>query len=60
MSVLISKINKTIEIIRKVTKEDYPIGIILGTGLGGLAKEIEIQHEIEHGLSSPIERHANC
>ncbi len=48
MSVLISKINETIEAIRKVTKEDYPIGIILGTGLGGLAKEIDIQHEIEY------------
>lgn len=48
MSVLISKINETIKVIKKVTKENYPIGIILGTGLGGLAKEIDIQHEIEY------------
>lgn len=48
MSELISKINETIEVIRKVANEDYPIGIILGTGLGGLAKEIDIQHEIEY------------
>ena len=48
MSELISKINETLEVIRKITTEEYPFGIILGTGLGGLAKDIDIQHEIEY------------
>jgi purine-nucleoside phosphorylase len=48
MSDLISKINETISVIRKFTEEKYPVGIILGTGLGGLVKEIEIKHEIEY------------
>ncbi len=48
MSELISKINETLEVIKKITTEEYPFGIILGTGLGGLTKDIEIQHEIEY------------
>lgn len=48
MSELISKINETLEVIRKITSEEYPYGIILGTGLGGLTKEIKIDHEIEY------------
>jgi len=48
MSQLISNINETLEVIRKHTSEDYPIGIILGTGLGGLVKEININHQIEY------------
>ncbi len=48
MNNLISKINETIEVIRKKTTGTYSIGIILGTGLGGLVKEIEIDHEIEY------------
>ena len=48
MSELISKINETIEVIRKKIKDDYPIGIILGTGLGGLVKEIKIEHEFDY------------
>ncbi|MCH8032649.1 MAG: purine-nucleoside phosphorylase [Bacteroidetes bacterium] len=48
MSELISKINETLEVIKKITTEEYPFGIILGTGLGGLTKEIDIQHEIEY------------
>ena len=48
MSELISNINETLEVIRKFTAEKYPIGIILGTGLGGLVKEIKIQHEIKY------------
>jgi len=49
MSELISKINETLEVIRKSTTEDYPFGIVLGTGLGGLVKEIDIKHEIDYG-----------
>jgi purine-nucleoside phosphorylase len=48
MSKLISKINDSLEVIKKITTEEYPFGIILGTGLGGLAKDINVQHEIEY------------
>jgi purine-nucleoside phosphorylase len=48
MSQLISNINETLDVIRKHTTEKYPIGIILGTGLGGLVKEIEVKHEINY------------
>ena len=48
MSELKNKLNETLEVIHNVTKENYPIGIILGTGLGGLVKEIEITHEISY------------
>lgn len=48
MSELISKINETLEVIKKITTEEYPFGIILGTGLGSLTKDIDIQHEIEY------------
>jgi purine-nucleoside phosphorylase len=48
MSELIKKINESIEIIKSKSDEIFPIGIILGTGLGGLVKEIEILHEIDY------------
>ena len=48
MSDLKTKIDETLSVIRKHTKEEYPIGIILGTGLGGLVNEIEIIHEIDY------------
>ena len=48
MSKLISNINETLEVIRKHMKENYPIGIILGTGLGGLVKEIDVKHQINY------------
>jgi purine-nucleoside phosphorylase len=48
MNTLTSQINETLEVIRKETKEKYPVGIILGTGLGGLVKEIKIEHEIDY------------
>jgi purine-nucleoside phosphorylase len=48
MSELISKINETLSVIRNYTVENYPIGIILGTGLGGLVKEIDVKHEIDY------------
>lgn len=49
MSNLMEKINETLEVIRQNVKDDYEIGIILGTGLGGLVKEISIDHEIDYG-----------
>ena len=48
MSELISKINDTLSVIKKFTKDKYPVGIILGTGLGGLVNEIDIEQEIEY------------
>ena len=48
MSELIDKVNQTLGVIRKITKENFPVGIILGTGLGGLVKEIKISHEINY------------
>jgi purine-nucleoside phosphorylase len=50
MDNLIPKIQETLEEVRKVTKEDYPVGIILGTGLGGLVKEIKIEHQLDYSL----------
>lgn len=49
MSTLTDKIKETLSVIRKKTNDDYPVGIILGTGLGGLVKEINIEHQIDYG-----------
>lgn len=48
MSELIKKINETLEVIRKKTRLNYEVGIILGTGLGGLVKDIDVEHEIDY------------
>lgn len=48
MNNLIEKINDSIKFIRTKTEKEYQVGIILGTGLGGLVKEIEIEHEIDY------------
>lgn len=48
MENLLDKIQETLQVIRKVTNDNYPIGIILGTGLGGLVKEINVEHEIDY------------
>lgn len=48
MSTLKQKIEETLSVIRAYTKDEYPIGIILGTGLGGLVKEIKIYHQIDY------------
>lgn len=63
MSDLKKKIEETLTVIRKTTKENYPIGIILGTGLGGLVKEIKVEHQIEYSALpyfplSTVESHA--
>lgn len=62
MSELLNKINDTLEVIKKYTSDKYPVGIILGTGLGGLVKEINIEHEIDyadlpHFSLSTVESH---
>ncbi len=48
MSGLMQMIEQTLEVIRKQTTEDYEVGIVLGTGLGGLVKEIAIEHELDY------------
>jgi len=48
MENLLKKIEETLSVIKKHTKDNYPVGIILGTGLGGLVKEINIEHEIDY------------
>ena len=48
MSQLISNINETLEVIKKHTSESYPVGIILGTGLGGLVTDIDIKQQIKY------------
>lgn len=49
MSPLRRQIEEAVRVIRKKTKSNPPVGIILGTGLGGLAKEIEREVEIDYG-----------
>ena len=48
MTDLLGKINETLEVIRQNTNDTYGVGIILGTGLGGLVKEIDIDVEIDY------------
>ena len=48
MSSLLAKINETLAVIRNYTSNNYEIGIILGTGLGGLVREISVEHEIDY------------
>lgn len=48
MKPLIEKINETLQVVRQYTKDEYPIGIILGTGLGGLINEVKIETSIEY------------
>jgi len=48
MSSLTDMINETLKIIREKTSKNYEVGIILGTGLGGLVKDIQVEHQIEY------------
>ncbi|MFC2083478.1 purine-nucleoside phosphorylase [Bacteroidota bacterium] len=48
MSKLLEQIDETLKVIREHTDKNYKIGIILGTGLGGLVKDINIDVEIEY------------
>ncbi len=43
---MLQKIKKSAEFLQKQTTYSPEVGIILGTGLGGLANEIEIEHSI--------------
>ena len=62
MSELREKISESVAYIRKHTKMRPEIGIILGTGLGGLVKEIRKEivldyDEIPHFPVSTVESH---
>lgn len=48
MTDIIYKITETMEYLRTKTPDLYDVGIVLGTGLGGLVKEIEIEDEIDY------------
>ena len=63
MTNLLEKIDESLSKIKEVTEESYSIGIVLGTGLGGLAKEMDIDHEINysdipHFPLSTVESHS--
>ena len=60
---MLKKINEASEFIKKYTDSPPKIGIILGTGLGGLVSEINIKHSIEynkipHFPTSTVEGHS--
>lgn len=40
--------SEALDYIKKIAGDNYEVGIILGTGLGGLVKEIKINHAIEY------------
>ncbi|MFH1823886.1 MAG: purine-nucleoside phosphorylase [Candidatus Firestonebacteria bacterium] len=48
MSELKDKVNESVEVIKKYSKIKPDVGIILGTGLGGLAHEIKNKVEINY------------
>lgn len=48
MSNLIDKINETLKVIKEKVTDTYEIGIVLGTGLGGLVSEIKIEEQINY------------
>jgi purine-nucleoside phosphorylase len=45
---MLNKINETVTYLRDKTGFRPDVGIILGTGLGGLVKEIKIEYELEY------------
>ena len=45
---MLAQINETVEYIQSLKVDKPQVGIILGTGLGGLVNEIDIQHEIPY------------
>lgn len=63
MSELLKSINEAVQFIRTKTKTEPSVGIILGTGLGALVKDIQIEkeipyQEIPHFPVSTVESHA--
>jgi purine-nucleoside phosphorylase len=63
MEAILKEIERAADYIFKQTKEKTSIGIILGTGLGGLVEKIEIKHtlpyqKIPHFAPSTVTGHA--
>lgn len=48
MSDLLAMLSETMETIRNYSDKTYEVGIVLGTGLGGLVNDIEIEHQIDY------------
>ena len=48
MSELLKNIDETLAVIREISDKEYTVGIVLGTGLGGLVDDIEIEFEIDY------------
>lgn len=62
MSELLKNIEETLSVIRNKSSKNYTVGIVLGTGLGGLVKDIDIDFEIDyselpHFVQSTVESH---
>jgi purine-nucleoside phosphorylase len=62
MSELKKQLEETLQVIRKKTSLEPQVGIVLGTGLGGLVKEIKIEcefdySELPHFPLSTVESH---
>lgn len=60
---MIEKLKETAKYLKELTGASPEVGIVLGSGLGGLVDEIEISHripykDIPHFLSSTVEGHA--
>ena len=45
---MLQKIKESAEFLQNKTNYNPEVGIILGTGLGGLVNEIEIEHSISY------------
>lgn len=57
------KLDEAYNYINKIVDKPIPIGIILGTGLGKLAEDVEVEHSIDysdipHFPASTVESHA--
>ncbi len=62
MSELLNKIDETLAVIREKSDKEYSVGIVLGTGLGGLVTDIEVEFEIDYSelpnfVHSTVESH---
>lgn len=62
MSGLSEKINETLSVIRETYSDECKVGVVLGTGLGGLVKEIDVKKtfdysELPHFPLSTVESH---
>jgi purine-nucleoside phosphorylase len=62
MSEILKRLDETLAVLKQKVGKTPEVGIILGTGLGGLAKEIKIEQsfdytEIPHFVQSTVETH---